>query len=190
MNINDGILIADVKLDNGFCDNLINWFEDLKKENPNFFIDNAIDYGGSSVRKDEAIFIDNLHQDFAFGINDVLNQALEEYSSYYDILRSRTKGTIRSIKQKMQKTPIGGGYHTWHYEASSPFQMNRVLVWTIYLNDVEDGGETEFLYYSKRIKAEKGKVCIFPSNYIATHRGNPPLSNQKYIVTGWYELHP
>ena len=190
MNINDGILIADAKLDSTFCDDLILWFEDLQKENASAFIDNAKEYGGASFRQDSALFIDSIHQDFSFGINNVLNQALEEYLNHYDILKNSTTGTIRSVKQKMQKTPVGGGYHSWHYESATPNNINRVLVWTVYLNDIEEGGETEFLYYSERVKAEKGKVTIFPANYIATHRGNPPLSNEKYIVTGWYELHP
>ena len=62
----------------------------------------------------------------------------------------------------------------------------RMLVWTIYLNDVLEGGETEFLYHSERHKAEEGKIVIFPANYMCAHRGNPPLSNTKYILTGWY----
>ena len=66
---------------------------------------------------------------------------------------------------------------------------NRILVWTIYLNDVEECGETEFLYQSKRVKAKKGDICIFPAQFNYTHRGNPPLSGDKYIITGWYNLY-
>ena len=58
----------------------------------------------------------------------------------------------------------------------------------IYLNDVKEGGETEFLYHSKRIKAEKGKIIIFPTDFMHTHRGNPPISNSKYILTGWFSI--
>ena len=58
----------------------------------------------------------------------------------------------------------------------------------IYLNDVEEGGETEFLYQPKRIKAEKGKIVIFPADFMHTHRGNPPISNEKYVLTGWFNI--
>jgi hypothetical protein len=88
---------------------------------------------------------------------------------------------------KVQKTEIGQGYHVWHFEASNRESAGRLLAWTVYLNDVEEGGETEFLYQHKRVKPEKGTVCIFPASFTHTHRGNPPLSNTKYIVTGWYE---
>ena len=63
-----------------------------------------------------------------------------------------------------------------------------MLVWTVYLNDIDKGGETEFLYQSERIKAKKGRVVFFPANWTHIHRGNPPLSETKYIATGWYNF--
>jgi hypothetical protein len=29
---------------------------------------------------------------------------------------------------------------------------------------------------------------VFPSGYTHTHRGNPPLSGEKIILTGWLEF--
>jgi hypothetical protein len=86
---------------------------------------------------------------------------------------------------KMQKTELREGYHVWHYEASTRDMSNRLLTWTLYLNDVEEGGETEFLYQSVRVKPKQGTLLIWPAAFTHTHRGNPPLSNVKYIVTGW-----
>ena len=63
----------------------------------------------------------------------------------------------------------------------------RILNFLCYLNTVDEGGETELLYYPKRIKAEAGKLLLMPAGYTHTHRGNPPLSNDKYILTGWVE---
>jgi hypothetical protein len=57
----------------------------------------------------------------------------------------------------------------------------------MYLNDVDDGGETEFLYQSKRYKPVKGRVLIWPAGFTHVHRGNPPLSGEKYIATSWLE---
>ena len=48
-------------------------------------------------------------------------------------------------------------------------------------------GETEFLYYPTRIKPEEGKFILFPGSFTHTHRGNQPLSGDKYILTGWVE---
>jgi hypothetical protein len=74
------------------------------------------------------------------------------------------------------------GFHMWHDDGKE----TRLITFIIYLNDIEEGGETEFLYQKTRIKPEKGKIVMFPCSYTHTHRGNPVLSNQeKYILTGW-----
>ena len=58
----------------------------------------------------------------------------------------------------------------------------------LYLNDVDDGGETEFLHQSKRVKPEEGTFLIWPAGFTHMHRGNPPLKGEKYIVTSWVEM--
>ena len=79
------------------------------------------------------------------------------------------------------------GYHIWHHETDRRETSNRVLAWTVYLNDVAEGGETEYLYQHLRIKPTTGTFVIWPAGFTHTHRGNPPLSNDKYIMTGWIE---
>ena len=81
------------------------------------------------------------------------------------------------------------GFHPYHIEQGNlPPSSYRVSVYTVYLNDVEEGGETEFLYQLKRIKPEKGTACIFPASYTHVHRGNTPFSGEKYIITGWLSM--
>ena len=63
---------------------------------------------------------------------------------------------------------------------------SRVMAYTLYLNSVEEGGETEFLYQGVKIKPEPGKLAIFPAYYTHPHRGNPIYKGIKYIVSGWY----
>ena len=55
-----------------------------------------------------------------------------------------------------------------------------------YLNDVEEGGETEFLYQSIRVKPKQGTM-VCPSSFTHTHRSNPPLKGDKYMINGWVE---
>lgn len=89
---------------------------------------------------------------------------------------------------KAQKMRVGEGYHTWHYEAGDRSIANRLIGFIVYLNDVEEGGETEFLYQHKRAVPKKGSVVMFPGAFTHLHRGNPPISNTKYILTGWLEF--
>lgn len=87
---------------------------------------------------------------------------------------------------KIQKTLPSQGYHVWHTERYGERDgIKRVLAYTIYLNTVEEGGETEFLYQSQRVKPIKGRIVIWPANFPYVHRGNPPLKGVKYIVTSW-----
>jgi len=114
------------------------------------------------------------------------NTAWPEYSKKYAEL---AKHVVAIRHLKFQKTEIGQGYHIWHTEnAGSPFDR-RCAVFTLFLNTVEEGGETEFLYYPGRVKAEQGKLIIWPAGYTHVHRGNPPISNTKYILTSWVEFH-
>jgi len=39
-----------------------------------------------------------------------------------------------------------------------------------------------------RVKPKQGTLLIWPAAFTHTHRGNPPLSNVKYITTGWIEF--
>tara|TARA_R110000803_G_scaffold46487_1_gene97569 strand:- start:1135 stop:1683 length:549 start_codon:yes stop_codon:yes gene_type:complete len=138
-------------------------------------------------RKDLCVFVSNIDygRDYMNEIHDALHPFVNNYIKDYPVLENVS---LSSYIVKLQETKPSGGYHIWHYENSSWDVKNRVLVWTIYLNDIEDGGETEFIYQSKRIKPKKGSLLIFPAGFTHTHRGNPPLKDTKYIATGWYVL--
>lgn len=113
-----------------------------------------------------------------------LEECLHDYNKKYNCIPEGLNGHFLDFK--VQKTLPTEGYHIWHNENSGERVSDRFAVWTAYLNDVEEGGETEFLHQSYRLKAKKGTVCIFPAGYTHLHRGNPPLSGAKYIVTGWF----
>ena len=92
----------------------------------------------------------------------------------------------------MQRYTKGeGGYHHWHSEhfphPSDPTQrsLHRVLLWLVYLNDVEDGGETEFFYQQAKVKPTKGSIVLAPCGFTHTHRGSVPKSSDKYVLASW-----
>ena len=84
----------------------------------------------------------------------------------------------------MQRTLPMGGYHVWHYENGDRAETyNRELVWMIYLNDMPEGeGETEFLYAGVKTKPKKGTLVIHPAGFPYFHKGNIPISDDKYIL--------
>ena len=98
-------------------------------------------------------------------------------------------GPFHFTTLKIQKTLPTEGYHVWHIEHGKGLEYGaRAFVFSIYLNDVEEGGETEFLHFSKRVKPKKGRIVIWPAAFPYIHRGNSPLSGEKYILTSWMTI--
>ncbi|HEX3809998.1 MAG TPA: 2OG-Fe(II) oxygenase [Rhizomicrobium sp.] len=85
-----------------------------------------------------------------------------------------------------------GGYPHWHSEIYPQVgdyeSLHRVLLWTIYLNDDFDAGETEFFHQRMIVKPRTGSVLIAPAGFTHTHRGNRPTRGDKYIATSWVLL--
>ena len=193
-SINNFIGVYDNYITAQECDNAIKLYEDQNKFNNTF---NRI--------KSEKISILN-KQDKQFFANphniDVWWETLKTIIFNFDIAwkhylentgaadsYSMALDSFKFTNLKIQKTLPTEGYHVWHVEHGKGFENEaRAFVFSVYLNDVEDGGETEFLHFSKRVKPKKGRIVIWPSGFPYVHRGNPPLSDKKYILTSWMML--
>ena len=73
-----------------------------------------------------------------------------------------------------------GDYYIWHHDQSA----TRMVTFIWYLNDIKDGGYTEFID-GTRIQPEAGKLIIFPATWDFLHRGVSPKTETKYLCTGW-----
>ena len=89
-----------------------------------------------------------------------------------------------SLQLKAFNKP-GEGFLKFHFENQYPKLHTRHLVFMTYLNNVDKGGETEFLYQNVKFKPKKGLTLIWPTDWTHTHRGCP-CKKTKYIITGWY----
>jgi hypothetical protein len=178
-----------------YCDRMIKAFNNLEETSSAW---SGSDANGLGNRKDYSYRFDMPHNDtlktdlyassleLAKETNKFLDSGLLKYVDDYPSLEN-----LRSYSRtvKVQRTPPKGGFHRWHAEQGADEEAGRMLVWTIYLNDVPDGeGETEFLEYGIKVKPKKGTVCFFPASFTHTHRGNAVYTHDKYIATGWYYL--
>jgi len=59
------------------------------------------------------------------------------------------------------------------------------LLFQFYLNDVAEGGETEFYYQQRKVEARQGRLIIAPAGFTHTHKGNVSRSGDKYVATSW-----
>jgi hypothetical protein len=167
------------------CKDAIKLFENYHKSGYSYARENLTENDDTSVEIHPSIevdwdlsFIDSFHDRF-------YNYLYPLYNIQYPVLQHLQKHKSKYIK--IQKTCPTQGYHAWHSEHDAYFARDRILSWILYLNDVEEGGETEFLYQSLRFKPKAGTFILFPAHFTHTHRGNPPLSGVKYIATGWIE---
>ena len=78
-----------------------------------------------------------------------------------------------------KKFLLNGGQRTWTF--------------TIYLNDVEEGGTTYFPFINLDIIPKKGTAVIWcnldrnqKGNEYSYHSGNPIIKGEKYIITKWF----
>lgn len=100
------------------------------------------------------------------------------------------KTIFRSGTVNLQKYERGsGGYPHWHSEIfpddARCESLHRALFYMYYLNDVAEGGETEFYFQRRRIRPRCGTMLIAPAGFTHAHRGNVPQSGDKYILTSW-----
>lgn len=173
-----------------YCDRVIEEFEKADKAKLTFSRQHR-EGVSETVKKDQSIWSGEHWLEHEALNSLIVEKFFETFGNAIDFYKAKYSSLdgspLHVWGNKIQRTEVGGGYHIWHYESDGRGFCRRVLAYILYLNDIDEGGETEFLYQSKRIKPEKGTLILFPAAFTHTHRGNPPLSNTKYIATGWVE---
>ena len=180
MHSKDFILHKESVLSSENCNNIINFFE-----------------GNSHLHKrgqrsiDTEMFLETVGKT---PINSVLAQALsvctDEYHKEYPFINKIKSWTIAPTF-KLQRYNPEEGYFTLHCENDGGVDGSaekRILAWMVYLNDVTDGGETEFPTQCKKIAPRAGDVLVWPAYWTHPHRGIVSPTQTKYIVTGWYSF--
>ena len=79
--------------------------------------------------------------------------------------------------------PNGKDGFDWHADVADRRSAERVLAMIAYLNDVEAGGETEFRAQALQVAPRRGTILWFPPTFPYLHRGAPPISGPKYVIT-------
>jgi len=95
---------------------------------------------------------------------------------------------IQWASYKIKKYIKNKGHFKWHFDNLGKGASNRQLAIVIYLNDVEEGGETNFYFQNLGVKPTAGMAIIFPPFWTHMHQGTTPKSNHKYIITSFVEF--
>ena len=83
-----------------------------------------------------------------------------------------------------------GHYNAWHNESGSFRMSRRIFAFLVYLNDVKEGGETEFLYANLKVQPKKGTLLVHPAGFPYYHKGNVPISDDKHVLISWLSYTP
>lgn len=112
----------------------------------------------------------------------------EHFSNTLQVISPLTTGPeLKFTSCQIQKYPKGSlGYPGLHIE-SSAFTPTRFLAPLLYLNTIEEGGQTDVPYFDTKVQAVEGTVLVLPCDIPYYHRGLPAINQDKYVVTSWLE---
>ncbi len=174
-------------IDESICQGVIDYFENNKQLHVQGTTTGGVD---ETVKKST---------DLGMQVNDDLPIALKSYfNAQYEVLNEYKKLFPQLDKligrwtitegANIQKYLPNEGYFAVHCENLTIASSSRMLVFSTFLNNVDDGGETEFPDEQLRVKAEAGLTIFFPPAWTHPHRGIVSPTQTKYIITGWYSF--
>ena len=182
--IREFILMEYLK-DISICDDIINFYENSdEKGQGKMQMNNVAGYYPDKKDSTDCVLRDPLLDKYLSSLQNVMNTYMEKFP----MSKSEAAwGIVENVN--IQHYKPNQGFKSWHTERSCA-NNNRHLVFMTYLNDVMDGGETEWFHQKGRVKPRKGLTVIWPSDWTHMHRGIVSKTEHKYIVTGWIEYLP
>jgi len=69
-----------------------------------------------------------------------------------------------------------------HVDVLDHSSARRFLVCFLYLNDVDEGGTTEFSKLGHAVTPKCGRILLFPPTWMYRHAGRPVIKGKKYIL--------
>tara|TARA_B100000073_G_C23497779_1_gene478445 strand:+ start:65 stop:679 length:615 start_codon:yes stop_codon:yes gene_type:complete len=189
INQNNNFIDAWTIQDESVSDNLIKFFE----LNYQWQKDGRV--GTGEIKKDVKASRDinigignGLEDEAVQNYLNALTQVTEEYKKKYTWSNDAMGHWGITEDFNVQRYLPGEGFFEWHCERGSERSIRRHLTFMTYLNDITDGGETEFYYQKLKIKPKKGLTVIWGTDWTFTHRGLTSPTQTKYIITGWYSF--
>lgn len=132
-----------------------------------------------SVRLDEIIF-------------DSLGAVIREYIKTYEGMDSWVRG-MRDTSYLVQVYEKGRGFYKSHVDAAPWLgypQALRALACVMYLNTVDEGGETEFTEHGLKVSPKQGNMLMFPAYWTHPHAARMPVSDDKWIISTFISHDP
>lgn len=184
-NLSHYIRAYDEVLSKEACDNFIKLYEKEVTNQSPYFRTSDHDWGYDYRKFDEL----NISQ------VDSFKPYMEEYyarmKSVYDHYKSVVGGHFFPPKFAFEDARLkkyeANDYDQfgWHTDVGDKSSSSRFLVMFMYLNEVEEGGTTEFEDDNGicTVNPVSGRIVVFPPMWMYPHRGTKPISGPKYILS-------
>jgi len=178
VRLNDFIQVHENVLDKKDCRSLIETFESVSELE---HIDNE---GLPKFAQYNLTKNIKTHNNNVMSIHNKLVKIVVNYrNSYYKFVDKRCFPENHAFEQfriKKYKNNNEDRFDT-HVDVTDHESSRRFLSFFWYLNEVTDGGETEF--FDLTIKPKMGTMVIFPPLWMFPHRGHKPISGDKYLLS-------
>ena len=169
------------------CTNIINMIsQDLKPSTVADFKDTCL---VSDYRTSKTAPMSHFHDDYYMKIDKKISNLLELDPYLGEVMQAQKYNPGQYYKEHWDY------YTPWEKEYKTYCEWMGQRTWTtmIYLNDVEEGGETYFKHLKLKIKPKKALLIAWNNlfkngypNYKTMHEALPPLKNDKYVITKWW----
>ena len=183
-NLSNYVRVYDDVFEPDFCESLIHRFESIDpNESPTMRVSDL------EWKQDYRRFLEvNIAADESFKdlIDPYYARIKEVYAHYKQMVGAEFFPSKFSLEEARMKRYLNDDYEQfgWHVDIGDKASASRYLVMFTYLNDVEEGGETEFQSNSNfTVKPTCGTMVVFPPYFMFEHRGKKPISNNKYILS-------
>ena len=189
MSMENFIGVYDNALSVEKCDYIIDWFESNNQLwNPGECGSDDRPAIDTSIKDSMDISLnfndsDEISKIIFFSLKDAVHDYMERYK-----IPTVVGKFSNDPHYNVQRYLPGQGYFAEHCEHDHG-SSTRILAWTLYLNDVTDGGETYYTRYDLRCESRAGRMVIFPAYWTHAHHGIVSNTQTKYIATGWFYLH-
>ena len=173
---NNWIRAYDNIVDEDFCDQIVNFYEDHPEHHQKVVLDGHRSFTQVNLQENEEwkYFSDKLMSAF-YG-------AVDQYKIDCEVEENMFPEQFAFEMFRMKRyLPNGVDEFKPHVDVGDYASARRFLVFFLYLNEPE-GGETAFPQHQLAVKPAKGRMLMFPPMWTHLHAGLKPIGQPKYIV--------
>jgi hypothetical protein len=178
--LNDLIHVYEGALEENICDFLISLFDQIPDKHERYDNEGKPNFTQLNFTEHRELTpeVSQVH-------NHIIKKIFEYRDKYYEFINKNVFPKEHALEQfRIKKyNPGGNDRFDTHVDVVDHASARRFLSFMWYLNDVETGGQTIFKDFV--VQPRKGTLIMFPPLWMYPHRGDPPISGSKYIMSAY-----